>query len=140
MVTGESLLTGNGEFWQRQRRLLQPAFHHHNIARFADQMTAATAAMLERWRQRTAHGETLDVASEMMRLTYTVVGRTLFSADVGPDAEDPADPPDRTADAVQQATLLLAEGLTRREVVRRLSETLGLSRNDAYRLVMELPG
>ena len=38
-----------------------------------------------------------------------------------------------------QATQLLAEGLTRREVVRRLSETLGLPRNDAYRLVMELP-
>jgi 16S rRNA (cytidine1402-2'-O)-methyltransferase len=51
----------------------------------------------------------------------------------------PAEPPDRTAEAVEQATLLLAEGLTRREVVRRLSETLGLPRNDAYRLVMELP-
>lgn len=51
----------------------------------------------------------------------------------------PAEPPDRTGDAVEQATLLLAEGLTRREVVRRLSETLGLARNDAYRLVMELP-
>jgi 16S rRNA (cytidine1402-2'-O)-methyltransferase len=51
----------------------------------------------------------------------------------------PAQPPDRTGDAVEQAALLLAEGLTRREVVRRLSETLGLSRNDAYRLVMELP-
>jgi 16S rRNA (cytidine1402-2'-O)-methyltransferase len=51
----------------------------------------------------------------------------------------PAEPPDRTGDAVEQATLLLAEGLTRREVVRRLSESLGLSRNDAYRLVMELP-
>ena len=51
----------------------------------------------------------------------------------------PAEPPDRTEDAVEQATLLLAEGLTRREVARRLSETLGLSRNDAYRLVMELP-
>ena len=51
----------------------------------------------------------------------------------------PAEPPDRTGDAVEQAALLLAEGLTRREVVRRLSETLGLSRNDAYRLVMELP-
>jgi 16S rRNA (cytidine1402-2'-O)-methyltransferase len=50
----------------------------------------------------------------------------------------PAAPPDRTDDAVQQATLLLAEGLTRREVARRLSATLGLSRNDAYRLVMEL--
>ena len=51
----------------------------------------------------------------------------------------PAEPPDRTGDAVEQATLLLAEGLTRREVVRRITETLGLSRNDAYRLVMELP-
>ena len=51
----------------------------------------------------------------------------------------PAEPPDRTGEAVEQATLLLAEGLTRREVVRRISETLGLPRNDAYRLVMELP-
>ena len=51
----------------------------------------------------------------------------------------PAQPPDRTGEAVEQATLLLAEGLTRREVVRRISETLGLPRNDAYRLVMELP-
>ena len=51
----------------------------------------------------------------------------------------PPEPPDRTGEAVEQATLLLAEGLTRREVVRRISETLGLPRNDAYRLVMELP-
>jgi 16S rRNA (cytidine1402-2'-O)-methyltransferase len=51
----------------------------------------------------------------------------------------PAEAPDRTAEAVEQATRLLAEGHTRREVVRRLSETLGVPRNDAYRLVMELP-
>jgi len=54
-------------------------------------------------------------------------------------AGTPAEPPDRTEDAVAQATQLLADGLTRKEVVRRLSESLGLSRNDAYRLVMELP-
>jgi 16S rRNA (cytidine1402-2'-O)-methyltransferase len=51
----------------------------------------------------------------------------------------PAPEPDRTEDAVEQATSLLAEGLTRREVVRRLSESLGLPRNEAYKLVMELP-
>jgi 16S rRNA (cytidine1402-2'-O)-methyltransferase len=51
----------------------------------------------------------------------------------------PAVPADRTEDAVEHATTLLAQGLTRREVVRRLTETLGLPRNDAYRLVMELP-
>jgi 16S rRNA (cytidine1402-2'-O)-methyltransferase len=47
--------------------------------------------------------------------------------------------PDRTEDAVEQATSLLAEGLTRREVVRRLTQSLGLPRNEAYKLVMELP-
>ncbi len=51
----------------------------------------------------------------------------------------PAAPPDRTAEAVEAATRLLAEGMTRREVVRRVTETLGVPRNDAYRLVMELP-
>jgi 16S rRNA (cytidine1402-2'-O)-methyltransferase len=47
--------------------------------------------------------------------------------------------PDRTADAMEEATVLLAEGLSRREVARRLTETLGIPRNDAYRLVMGLP-
>jgi 16S rRNA (cytidine1402-2'-O)-methyltransferase len=51
----------------------------------------------------------------------------------------PAPAPDRTEDAVEQATSLLAEGLTRREVARRLTESLGLPRNEAYKLVMELP-
>ena len=86
-VTGESLLTANGEFWQRQRRLLQPAFHQQNIAQFAGQMTSATEVMLAQWRQRAARAETVDISSEMMRLTYTIVGRTLFSAEVGADAE-----------------------------------------------------
>jgi 16S rRNA (cytidine1402-2'-O)-methyltransferase len=54
-------------------------------------------------------------------------------------AGPPAEPVVRTEDAVAQATQLLAQGLTRKEVVRRLSESLGVSRNDAYRLVMELP-
>jgi 16S rRNA (cytidine1402-2'-O)-methyltransferase len=51
----------------------------------------------------------------------------------------PATEPDRTEDAVEQATSLLAAGHTRREVARRLTESLGLPRNEAYKLVMELP-
>jgi 16S rRNA (cytidine1402-2'-O)-methyltransferase len=47
--------------------------------------------------------------------------------------------PDRTEEAVEQATTLLAEGVSRREVARRLTESLGVPRNEAYRLVMELP-
>jgi 16S rRNA (cytidine1402-2'-O)-methyltransferase len=51
----------------------------------------------------------------------------------------PAAPPDRTDEAMERANELLAEGMSRREVARLLTETHGLSRNDAYRLVMELP-
>jgi len=51
----------------------------------------------------------------------------------------PAAEPDRTEDAVEQATSLLAGGLSRREVVQRLTQSLGLPRNEAYKLVMELP-
>jgi 16S rRNA (cytidine1402-2'-O)-methyltransferase len=47
--------------------------------------------------------------------------------------------PDRTEDAVEQATSLLADGLSRREVAQRLTQSLGLPRNEAYKLVMELP-
>jgi 16S rRNA (cytidine1402-2'-O)-methyltransferase len=51
----------------------------------------------------------------------------------------PLEEPNRTEDAVEQASSLLAEGLSRKEVVRRLTESLGLPRNEAYKLVMELP-
>jgi enediyne biosynthesis protein E7 len=83
-VTGDSLLTCNGEFWKRQRRMDQPAFHHRQIAGFADQMTAAAARMLDRWQ---AGPQTLDIASEMAHLTYSIVGQTLFSFDTHSDAE-----------------------------------------------------
>ena len=81
-VTGDSLLTCNGETWKRQRRMDQPAFHHRQIAGFAEQMTAATEAMLRSWQGRPE----LDISSEMARLTYSIVGQTLFSFDTGEDA------------------------------------------------------
>jgi 16S rRNA (cytidine1402-2'-O)-methyltransferase len=50
----------------------------------------------------------------------------------------PAPEEDRTEEAAEHAVELLAEGLSRREVARRLTESHGLSRNDAYRLVTGL--
>ncbi len=85
-VTGESLLTCNGDFWKRQRRMDQPAFHHHRIHGFAATMTEACQIMLGKWKS-VPSGSMLDVASEMARLTYTIVGRTLFSFDTGKDSE-----------------------------------------------------
>ena len=85
-ISGDSLLTSNGELWQRQRRLMQPSFHRQRIAGLAGRMIDFTAAMLQRWRTNIATGEPLEIASEMMRLTYTIVGNTLLGADVGEDS------------------------------------------------------
>ena len=86
-VTGESLLTSNGEAWKSERRMVQPAFHHQHIAGFAAQMSTAAANMLLDWRTRPAPDQPLGISSEMTRLTYTIVGQTLFSFDTGKDAE-----------------------------------------------------
>jgi cytochrome P450 len=83
-LLGEGLLTSEGEFHRRQRRLAQPAFHRARIASYADLMTNYATQTSERWRD----GETLDISEEMMRLTLAIVGKTLFDADVESDAQD----------------------------------------------------
>ena len=67
---------------------MQPIFQQQRLARFLPGMVAATEQMLQRWRPIAATGEALDVASEMMRLTFTIVGRALFGADVAHDVEE----------------------------------------------------
>ena len=63
----------------RQRRLLQPAFHRDRIANYASIMVAHADRACERW----SDGTTVDVSKEMMRLTLSIVGRTLFEQRCG---------------------------------------------------------
>jgi len=81
-VIGNGLLTSEGEFHKRQRRLAQPAFHHQRIASYGDIMVDFTSAMLDEWESRA----TLDIHEAMMQLTMQIVARTLFHADVAEDA------------------------------------------------------
>jgi cytochrome P450 len=83
-VLGRGLLTSEGELWLRQRRLMAPAFHRDRIEGYGETMVAHTEAMLDRWRD----GQKLDVHDEMMRLTLSIVARTLFGADVGDKSEE----------------------------------------------------
>ena len=83
-LLGEGLLTSEGEFHRRQRRLAQPAFHRQRIASYAAVMTDYAARVREGWRD----GETLDISEQMMRLTLAIVGKTLFDADVESDARE----------------------------------------------------
>ena len=77
-LVGKGLVTSEGEFWRRQRRLAQPAFHHQRIDSYARTMVEYAGRMLSNWED----GQTLDVHEEMMMLTQAVVAQTLFGADV----------------------------------------------------------
>jgi len=81
---GEGLLTAEGDFWLRQRRLAQPAFHRERIAAYAATMAEYTEQMLATW----GNGEERDVHHEMMNLALRIVGKTLFDADVTRDASE----------------------------------------------------
>ncbi len=74
---GKGLVTSNGDFWRRQRRLVQPAFHTQRISAYADTMVNYALQRMDDWRD----GQVLDVDEEMMQLTLLIVGRTLFDAD-----------------------------------------------------------
>ena len=83
-LLGEGLLTSEGATHLRQRRLMQPAFHRERIAAYADTMVAYADRTRRAWRD----GVTLDVAKEMNRLTLSIVGKTLFDADVESQAAE----------------------------------------------------
>lgn len=77
-VLGEGLLVSEGEYWRRQRRMVQPAFHRQRIESYGSVMVEYTQRMMEKW----ADGTEIDLAREMMQLTLGVVSKTLFDAEL----------------------------------------------------------
>src|SRR6185436_11347701 len=83
VLLGKGLLTSEDEQHQRQRRLIQPAFHRDRIQSYAETMVSFATRFESRWRG----GETRDISREMTMLTLAIAGKTLFDTDV----EDRAD-------------------------------------------------
>jgi cytochrome P450 len=94
------LVTSDGPYYRRQRRLVQPAFHHTQIARYAEIMRDVAATMAASWHD----GQRLAVDEEMMALAVRVATRTLFSADATADM----------VALVQETMPITAEGIGRR--------------------------
>jgi cytochrome P450 len=82
-LVGNGLVTSEGEFWRRQRRLAQPAFHRQRISGYGEVMVEFAQRALLSWQAN----ETRDIHRDMMRLTLEIVVKTLFNADVSRDAD-----------------------------------------------------
>ncbi|MCS6871909.1 MAG: cytochrome P450 [Anaerolineae bacterium] len=81
-VTGNGLLLSEGDFWRKQRKLAQPAFHHKRIESYATAMVEETQRAIAAWQT----DQPFDVLFEMTQLALKIVARTLFSADVSDSA------------------------------------------------------
>jgi cytochrome P450 len=77
-VFGEGLLTSEGNFHHRERRLVQPAFHHDRIESYAKIMVSYADQVTYEWKDKAV----LDIHGEMERLTMRIVAKCLFNADV----------------------------------------------------------
>jgi cytochrome P450 len=75
-ITGEGLLSAQGEAHRRQRRLVQPAFHRDRLPAYG----AAIVEHAQRWRDGQRDGAMVAIRSEMRRLTLGIIGETMFGA------------------------------------------------------------
>ncbi len=85
-VFGQGLLTSDGSFWVRQRKLAQPAFHRQRVAAYAPFVVDLADEMLLAWQD----GETKSIHSELSHLTARVIIKALFGAgmDVPPEIKE----------------------------------------------------
>ena len=76
-LLGDGLLTIDGSFHRRSRRIMLPAFHRERVAASADLMVAETRRALGEWHD----GARLDLYAWTRRLALRIAMRALFGLD-----------------------------------------------------------
>jgi cytochrome P450 len=75
---GEGLLISEGAVWKRQRKLMQPAFHHRQLEAYGQVMVTQTLRLLDSF----GDGQAREISGEMAELTLNIVARCLFGAEM----------------------------------------------------------
>lgn len=101
-VVGEGLITSEGEPWRRQRRMMQPAFHHTRIERLDGMIVEAAQSMLVLWQRAFESSQPIDIAREMAALTLTVTTRSLFGVDLGDEVREVGEIINRAANYLEK--------------------------------------
>jgi len=84
---GKGLLTTDGDYWLRQRRLIQPGFHKQKLKSIFGIMNQVIIDHVKEIAQAVEHDKLteLDVSNDMTSLTLKVVSYALFGADISDD-------------------------------------------------------
>jgi cytochrome P450 len=91
VALGNGILTSDGPFWTRQRKLMQPTYTPKGVAVFADIMVDATEKMLAEWCNRPQDAGPLAVNNEMMHLAMSIISRSMFGIDISDKYADAGD-------------------------------------------------
>ena len=134
-LLGQGLLTSEGAFHLRQRRLMQPAFHRDRVAGYGDLMVGYADRMRRSW----SDGATFDIAREMNRLTLSIVGRTLFDVDVEHQAAAVGEALTAVMESFWMTMLPFGEVLERLPVPKLRRARMARARLDAiiYRMIAD---
>jgi cytochrome P450 len=82
ILLGNGIIVSEGEFWKRQRRMLQPTFHRRILARFDRVIARANDRLLAQWEQHCTRGEPVNVTNDMSTMTLEIILRVLFGDDL----------------------------------------------------------
>ena len=80
-VMGNGLVSNDGPHWVKQRKLMQPLFSNRNVNGFDGTINRLTSSLMSQWDAR-AGDEIIWIDREMSRLTFRIVGATLFGGDI----------------------------------------------------------
>lgn len=134
-VLGKGLLTSEGNFHRRQRRLAQPAFHRQRIVAYGEVMAQYAARSRDRWQA----GEMRDISLEMMRLTLAIVAKTLFDTDVEDEAQEIGEALSEVLELFSTFSSPLTDVLDRLPLPRNIRAERGKRRLDKtiYRIIAQ---
>jgi cytochrome P450 len=87
-MLGQGLVTSDGETWLKDRRLMAPFFTPAAVTRFTEMMAEVVQTMLDRWQTAAEARRPIQMDDEMMHLTMSIIGRAMFSIDLGDEMEE----------------------------------------------------
>jgi cytochrome P450 len=82
ILLGNGIMTSEGDFWRRQRRMMQPSFHRRVIDRFTDLIGEVNTRYAERWAAQARRGEPVNITDDTSELTLEIVLRSIFGTDL----------------------------------------------------------